>query len=211
VLQVEGVPATRRNGRRPSDGDLLDGARSAFAELGFHGASMDVIAQRSGSTKPTLYAHFGDKETLYGRALDREASALEQHLAAAYTSVLDLPVSEQVRRDTMAFFEYAAAHPDGFELLFGRQASGPAHAAREALTTALQERMAAVFGHYAREHDLALGTSTRPLAALSVSVAIEAARLAIGAPDVDLPMAAELAVSYIDAALHHIDLTALQM
>ena len=44
---------------------LLDAATAVFAEEGFEGATMEAIAARAGTTKPTLYARFGSKEELF--------------------------------------------------------------------------------------------------------------------------------------------------
>lgn len=48
---------------------IIDGAIKCYAELGVQGSSMDIIAERAGATKPTLYAHFGSKEKLYDAVL----------------------------------------------------------------------------------------------------------------------------------------------
>ena len=48
---------------------ILDTAAKVFAELGFAGARMDNIAQRSDVNKATIYYHIGDKNTLYTRVL----------------------------------------------------------------------------------------------------------------------------------------------
>lgn len=44
---------------------MLRTAKDVFLELGFERASMDVIAERAGTTKRTLYAHFENKEKLF--------------------------------------------------------------------------------------------------------------------------------------------------
>lgn len=48
---------------------ILDTAAEVFAELGFSGARMDEIADRTGVNKATIYYHIGDKKTLYTRVL----------------------------------------------------------------------------------------------------------------------------------------------
>ena len=40
---------------------MLDAAEAVFGRRGFHGASMDEIARRSGITKALLYQYFGSK------------------------------------------------------------------------------------------------------------------------------------------------------
>ncbi len=44
---------------------MLYAAMEVFLEMGFKGASMDVIAARAATSKRTLYAHFENKENLY--------------------------------------------------------------------------------------------------------------------------------------------------
>ena len=64
----------RRRGRRPGGVDtratLLDAARAEFAERGYDGATVRVIAERAG-VDPAMVNHwFGGKETLFTAALD---------------------------------------------------------------------------------------------------------------------------------------------
>lgn len=51
---------------------ILAGAKSAFLELGFDGASTDEIARRAGVSKGTLYNYFPDKKTLFKAFVERE-------------------------------------------------------------------------------------------------------------------------------------------
>ena len=55
---------------------LIDIARSLFAERGYEGTSIEEIAQRANVSKPVVYEHFGGKEGLYAVVVDREMSAL---------------------------------------------------------------------------------------------------------------------------------------
>ena len=59
----------------PEDGakrrQVMDGARAAFLNAGFDGASMNDIARAAGVSKGTLYAYFDSKEQLF-EALIRE-------------------------------------------------------------------------------------------------------------------------------------------
>ena len=57
---------------REFDADLaLDRALELFWRNGYEGASINEIAEAMGVSKPSLYAAFGDKESLYLRALAR--------------------------------------------------------------------------------------------------------------------------------------------
>ncbi|GED14984.1 TetR/AcrR family transcriptional regulator [Aneurinibacillus migulanus] len=44
---------------------LLESAAETFAQLGFHGASVDKIAEFAGFSKGAVYAHFKSKEELF--------------------------------------------------------------------------------------------------------------------------------------------------
>ncbi|MEZ0358036.1 TetR family transcriptional regulator [Mycobacterium sp. SA01] len=49
--------------------EILAAARSEFARHGFAGARIDRIAATASASKERLYAHFGDKETLFREVL----------------------------------------------------------------------------------------------------------------------------------------------
>jgi AcrR family transcriptional regulator len=75
VDQVQ-VEAGRRQVRRPgrptlSDAQLLDIALDLFLENGFERTSIDAITAAAGMAKRTVYARYGDKETLFKAALNR--------------------------------------------------------------------------------------------------------------------------------------------
>src|SRR6202012_4150318 len=59
--------------RRPQ---LIDIARSLFAERGYEGTAIEEIALLANVSKPVVYEHFGGKEGLYAVVVDREMSAL---------------------------------------------------------------------------------------------------------------------------------------
>jgi AcrR family transcriptional regulator len=69
-----GIRAPRRRGRRPGGADtrdaLLAAARAEFADRGFDGATVRVIADRAG-VDPAMVNHwFGGKEALFTAAMD---------------------------------------------------------------------------------------------------------------------------------------------
>lgn len=70
----------------PKARQILAGARSAFRELGFEGASVDEIARRAGVSKPTLYNHFEDKRAVFAAFLRQEC----QEQAARIFAVEDV-------------------------------------------------------------------------------------------------------------------------
>ena len=71
---------------REFDADLaLDRALELFWRNGYEGASINEIAEAMGVSKPSLYAAFGDKESLYLRALARYG----ERQRAVHARVLD--------------------------------------------------------------------------------------------------------------------------
>jgi AcrR family transcriptional regulator len=72
---------------RGSDERILDVAEREFDRHGFHEASMEQIAQRSGITKALVYQYFDSKEGLYSACVERGRAQLFEKLRAAAASV----------------------------------------------------------------------------------------------------------------------------
>ncbi|MCB9497390.1 MAG: TetR/AcrR family transcriptional regulator [Fibrobacteria bacterium] len=58
---------------------VLDAATRVFWARGFEGTSVNDLVEATGLNKPSLYAAFGDKETLYNSVVERYAAGLEKH------------------------------------------------------------------------------------------------------------------------------------
>jgi AcrR family transcriptional regulator len=61
---------------------LLDVTKALVGERGFHDLSIEAIAKRAGITRPVIYAHFEDLDTLLEAMLEREAVRALTQLAA---------------------------------------------------------------------------------------------------------------------------------
>jgi AcrR family transcriptional regulator len=96
---------------------LLEVARTRFADQGFHATSMDEIAEAAGVTKPVLYQHFPSKRALYVELLEDTADQLLRLLEAATSSVAT--GRERVEAGFRAYFQFAVGHRSAFRLLFG--------------------------------------------------------------------------------------------
>lgn len=75
---TEQAPETIRDPRQRTRDDLLEAATQVFAERGYHGTSVEEVAEAAGYTKGAVYSNFSSKEELFLALLDRhsdEASA----------------------------------------------------------------------------------------------------------------------------------------
>jgi AcrR family transcriptional regulator len=105
------LPAARR--RR----QLLDVAQEVFANQGFHGTSMDEVAEAAGVTKPVLYQHFDSKRRLYLELLEDVGQQLLDRIAVATANATS--PREQVEHGFLAYFRFVAEQRSAFRLLFG--------------------------------------------------------------------------------------------
>lgn len=64
-------------------GTALDAALNAFWARGFSATSLDDISAATGMNRPSLYAAFGDKKSIYRKSLDRYNQAFLGELEAA--------------------------------------------------------------------------------------------------------------------------------
>src|SRR4030042_1289073 len=82
---------TGRNGSPAEDPHkhraILDQAIRTFAEVGYRGTDVQVIADRAGVGKGTVYRYFGSKEDLFWATTFEVLERLERHMAAAMARV----------------------------------------------------------------------------------------------------------------------------
>jgi AcrR family transcriptional regulator len=94
-----------------------------FWRKGYEGASLSNLTRAMGINRPSLYAAFGDKETLFRKALDRYLNsrasdvetALKEPTARAFVERVLLDAAESLR---------SPGHPAGCLLVQGALASG---------------------------------------------------------------------------------------
>jgi len=114
---------------------ILDVAVQVFAKRGYHGASMNDVADAAGVTKPVLYQHFDSKQDLYLALLDEVGRRLLNAIAKATAGATS--GKTQTELGFKAYFRWVADDHDAFLLLFGTQAN------RDAASTAAIRRMTA--------------------------------------------------------------------
>ena len=98
-MLVTVIPAlTRRDRRRLEDrSDILAAALAVFAEKGFEGGTIQMIAERAGISVGTVYNFFGSKESLF-RALVKDFS--RRYEAEVYEAIAS---GDDERSKLMAF------------------------------------------------------------------------------------------------------------
>ena len=84
-------------------------ALDLFAERGYHGASMDEIARRSGVTPPVVYDHFASKVELHKRLLERTREELLEMWRVNLAG--DDPAEVRIPRALEAWALYVEEHP----------------------------------------------------------------------------------------------------
>jgi len=90
------------------DGRILDAARRLLAERGYQGLSIDAVARAAGTTRPTVYLRFADKEDLATSAI------------AGMTVEDPLPETDDIHADLVAelrHFRTAITRPNGFSFV----------------------------------------------------------------------------------------------
>ena len=92
----------------PKGRQILDGARAAFLESGFEGASVDEIARRAGVSKGTMYNYFPDKRSLFSAMIRRECREQARHIFQIDHAEAD-NVEATLRRIARAFVEFVTS------------------------------------------------------------------------------------------------------
>lgn len=95
---------------------LLETALTVFSSKGYHGSSMDDIADAAQVSKPVLYQHFPGKRELYLALVDYYL----QELAVGLVSALQASDVNRERVESMldVYFGFVEANPEAHRLIF---------------------------------------------------------------------------------------------
>lgn len=131
---------------------MLDAAGMAFADRGFHAASMDAIAEAAGISKPMLYNYFGSKEGLYVAYVERSGQALLESMRNA--SEPGDAADERLRAGILAFLTYVDEHRSGWSVLYKEASTqgGPLAEKVAGLRHRVAQMLASLFGDDAFAH-----------------------------------------------------------
>jgi AcrR family transcriptional regulator len=83
---------------------ILEAARAAFAEGGYHRTSLEEIAEHAGVSKALLYEHFDSKRELHAAMLETHVTELLGRINAALADAE--PGEARLRAGTEAFFSF---------------------------------------------------------------------------------------------------------
>ncbi|MFJ3957603.1 TetR/AcrR family transcriptional regulator [Arthrobacter sp. NPDC090010] len=103
------MPAERRRAQ------LIEVARSLFAEKGLDATSIEEIAAVAGVSKPVVYEHFGAKERLYSAVVEVESAALLDAITGSLAE--PAPARVLLERAALALLGYIEGHTQGFRIL----------------------------------------------------------------------------------------------
>lgn len=109
----------RRTARRRED--ILRAATRLFAERGFAGTDVQVVADELGVGKGTIYRYFPSKRDLFLAAVDRGMQRLTEwvdQMAAAFEDPL-----EQIRAAMAAYLQFFVENADLVELIIQERAA----------------------------------------------------------------------------------------
>ncbi|MBT2224750.1 TetR/AcrR family transcriptional regulator [Nonomuraea sp. NEAU-A123] len=124
-------------------------ATEVFAERGYHGASVEEIARRSGISVPVLYDHFPGKLELHRHLLQRHFADLRaiwhRHLPG------EGPADQRVSRTIDDWLGYIEQHPYAWRMLF-RDTTGQDEIEDLRRQVAAESR-ALILPMFAREYD----------------------------------------------------------
>ena len=172
---------SRSESRARTRAALIRAGGEVFVERGFHGASVEAIADRAGYTRGAFYSNFSSKEELF-------AELLQQTVYAAYRAMEE----EQLRsegplptaRESAETLARIQAHPDGrwmfrlwLELLLqaGRDESMRALAVEFWRTNRrlLEKLVERRFAEHGREPSLAPHVLASAMIAMDIGLAIQ--------------------------------------
>jgi AcrR family transcriptional regulator len=147
-----------KHGRVPRalrEQQMLDVAEEVFTEYGYDGGSIEEICRRAGLKRPLFYTYFGGKEGLYLACYRRARAELDQRLAAAGTATSNDESTPEALREVLdrlvrAYFDFLAASPSRWDMLYGAgaAAAGPIADEISRLRMATVDLLAAVISPY---------------------------------------------------------------
>ncbi|GAB20183.1 putative TetR family transcriptional regulator [Gordonia effusa NBRC 100432] len=161
---------------------IIDAAADCFAELGFHGATIEVIASRAQVSRPSVYAYFSSRDEVFRGVTDHvcERFLQAQHVEGKRTAA-EHPGSEDLRHvltiTTSAFIEAVYEFGGLLAVIEQRALLDPDVAEKwAAVRSRLIKRYARFVEQLARAHDIQLCAPATAIAELLSDAQLVGAR-----------------------------------
>src|SRR5215212_8900650 len=90
--------------------DILEAAAQVFRQKGFHGASMNDIAESANLKKASLYHHVASKQEILLELLDRALELLLERISPIATQ--NIPADERLRQMIREYLKILAENTD---------------------------------------------------------------------------------------------------
>jgi AcrR family transcriptional regulator len=97
--------------------EILQAARTVFAEQGWHRATVDAVAERAEVSKGTIYLYFESKEAILAELVLQALAQLTIELRQASDNCSVLQPEQKLQAMAEAYLAYAGTAPDYFRLL----------------------------------------------------------------------------------------------
>ncbi len=95
---------------------ILDAAQSVFGQRGYHGTSIDDVAQAAGISKGLIYEHFDSKRELHAELVAVHAGELFRRLQANANA--GTAGEARMRAGVDIFFAFVEENPEAWRVLF---------------------------------------------------------------------------------------------
>ena len=95
-------------------GRILDASEELFAEHGYEGTTLRLIAQKVGIKEPSIYAHFTNKEAVYAAVIDVALKPFNAELAQWVGKQMSLRDLLDIPRKLLALH---ARHPNAARIM----------------------------------------------------------------------------------------------
>jgi AcrR family transcriptional regulator len=181
----------------------LDAAREVFHRDGDSAAQTSDIAERAGTTRPTLHSRIGNKEEIYLRVVEREAITFQWWIREAYQRGLTAPLPALADLGMEPIFRFAAERPQGYDLLFrGDRTADRSASVRQDVLDYVREQLTTLIEERQRTFGVSLGDNVSALAAACIGVALHVCENALDRGG-DLADAHAFAASFVTGAARH--------
>jgi AcrR family transcriptional regulator len=121
VQKDKSKPVASRPRGRPRAYDpakALTGAQEAFWQLGFSGTSLDLLSDATDMNRPSMYAAFGDKQSLYVQTLEKYIADATSVMGPIFTAKVPLATALTNMYDAaLAMYFPQGATPRGCYLI----------------------------------------------------------------------------------------------